>query len=182
MQEEEMHSSPLYHNSPQRMFPFRSRIAVWGNPISFRRRCATIYAIIFLRARAMATSFKNNRRLDKVGLLILILLATALRFYRLGWQDIWGDEAFSIFLSKMSLPPVIAGAADTHPPFSPLLLFLWLRLVGDSAFATRALSVLIGILIVPLIFVFAKRVSAPRARVAWFAAILAISTSAATAT
>lgn len=120
----------------------------------------------------MATSFKNNRRPDKIGLLILILLATALRFYRLGWQDIWGDEAFSIFLSKMSLPAVIAGAADTHPPFYPLLLFLWLRLVGDSAFATRALSVLIGILIVPLIFVFAKRVSAPRARVAWFAAIL----------
>lgn len=120
----------------------------------------------------MTASFENNRRLEKTGLLILILLAAALRFYRLDSQDIWGDEAFSIFLSKMSLPAVIAGAADTHPPFYPLLLFFWLRLAGDSAFATRALSAWTGILIVPLIFVFGKRVSASRARVAWFAAIL----------
>lgn len=120
----------------------------------------------------MTASFENNRRLEKIGLLILILLAAALRFYRLNSQDIWGDEAFSIFLSKMSLLAVIAGAADTHPPFYPLFLFLWLRLVGDSAFATRALSALTGILIIPLIFCFAKRVCAPRTRVAWFAAIL----------
>ncbi len=113
---------------------------------------------------------------SQVALLALVLLALALRLYRLAAQDIWGDEAFSIFLSGQTLPQVLAGGADTHPPFYPLLLFFWLRVVGDpspvsGAFAARALSALIGVLIVPLIFVLGKRIA--RARVAWFAAILA---------
>src|SRR5713226_5358017 len=105
--------------------------------------------------RALQTS--RPKKFENTALLLLILLATALRFYRLDAQDLWGDEAFSIFLSQQSLPAVIAGAADTHPPFYPLILFFWMKLTGDSAFATRALSALIGILAVPLVFVFAKR-------------------------
>lgn len=110
--------------------------------------------------------------MKKIALLVLTLIAFALRVYRLDAQDIWGDEAFSIFLSQMPLDKVIAGAADTHPPFYPVLLFLWLRLFGSTAFATRILSAFIGVLIIPLIFVFAKRLTAS-SRVAWFSAILA---------
>ncbi|MEW5720180.1 MAG: hypothetical protein AB1817_16255, partial [Chloroflexota bacterium] len=108
------------------------------------------------------------------------------RLYRLDAQDIWGDEAFSIFLSQQPLSVVVAGASDTHPPFYPLLLFFWLQLGGapstsSGAFATRALSALIGALAVPLIFVFARRLTvrldahgeSARPRVAWFAALFA---------
>lgn len=109
---------------------------------------------------------------ERIALLLLVLIAAALRLYRLDAQDIWGDEAFSIFLSQQPLQVVIAGASDTHPPFYPLLLFFWLQLVGSSAVATRALSALIGILAVPLIFVLAKRLTT-RPRVSWLAAVLA---------
>ncbi len=116
---------------------------------------------------------KQGKRFELIALLALVLLAAALRFYRLDAQDIWGDEAFSISLSQQPLSTVLAGTADTHPPFYPLLLFFWLRLVGASPFATRALSGLIGILVVPLIFGFAKRLFTARPRVRWFAALLA---------
>jgi len=106
-----------------------------------------------------------------IFLLLLILLAAALRWYRLTAQDIWGDEAFSIWLSQQPLNVVIAGASDTHPPFYPFLLFLWLPLAGSTAFATRTLSVLVGVLSVPLVFVLANRLT-PRPNVKWFAAIL----------
>ncbi|MBM3127895.1 MAG: hypothetical protein FJ009_04575 [Chloroflexi bacterium] len=111
-----------------------------------------------------------KNRLANHALGLLILLALALRLYRLDAQDIWGDEAFSIFLSQQPLNVVIAGASDTHPPLYPLLLFVWLQLVGASAFATRALSALIGTLAIPLILVFARRLRAPT-RVVWFAAL-----------
>jgi mannosyltransferase len=111
-------------------------------------------------------------RWKNLSLGLLILIAFALRVYRLSAQDIWGDEAFSIWLSQQPLNVVAAGASDTHPPLFPFLLFLWLPLVGASAFATRALSALIGVLAVPLIFVFVRRLTA-RPRVAWFAAIFA---------
>lgn len=106
------------------------------------------------------------------ALAALLFLALALRVYRLDAQDIWGDEAFSISLSQQPLHVVVAGASDTHPPFYPFLLWGWLQLVGSSAFATRALSALIGTLVVPLMFVLAKRIAVPR-RVVWFAALFA---------
>jgi hypothetical protein len=109
----------------------------------------------------------------RIGLLGLILLATGLRFYRLDAQDIWGDEAFSISLSLRPLPEVVAGAADTHPPLYPALLFYWLELAGKTAFATRALSALTGILVIPFIFILARRMAPARPRLAWFAALLA---------
>ena len=116
---------------------------------------------------------KHAKRIEWIVLLGLILLAAALRFYRLQAQDIWGDEAFSIFLSQQPLSHVIAGGADTHPPLYPVLLFVWLRLFGSTAFATRSLSVLVGTLAVPLIFIFAQRLVPDRLRVKWFAALLA---------
>ncbi|MCX7838520.1 MAG: glycosyltransferase family 39 protein [Anaerolineae bacterium] len=113
-----------------------------------------------------------KNRWQNLALGALILLAFALRVYRLDAQDIWGDEAFSIFLSQQPLNVVVAGASDTHPPFYPFLLWVWLQLVGSSALATRALSALIGTLVAPLIFVLAKRVTASP-RVVWFAALFA---------
>lgn len=109
------------------------------------------------------------------SLVLLILIATALRLFQLGAQDIWGDEAFSIALSLKPLSQVIAGGADTHPPLYPVLLWAWMHFglpVGQAgAFFTRSLSVLFGIAAVPLTFVFAKRFYG--ARTARFAALLA---------
>jgi mannosyltransferase len=115
-------------------------------------------------------------RFASFGLVLLILLAAGLRFYRLSAQDIWGDEAFSISLSSRSLDQVVAGGADTHPPLYPAILYIWLRLAGPpaaaaGAFSTRALSAFVGILVIPLLFVFANRLT--NRRTAWLAAGLA---------
>ena len=117
-----------------------------------------------------STRFRLN--LKTLALLALILIAAALRFYRLDAQDIWGDEAFSIFLSQQPLATVVAGGADTHPPLYPVVLLYWMQLVGSNAFATRAWSAIIGTLAVPLIFVFVKRLTA-RPSIAFLSAILA---------
>lgn len=110
-------------------------------------------------------------RLKQIAFLALVLIAFAFRVYRLSAQDLWGDEAFSISLSQMSIDRVVAGGADTHPPLYPVLLFGWLRLFGSTIFASRLLSAFIGVLVVPLLYAFGKRIASKR--VAWFAAILA---------
>lgn len=92
----------------------------------------------------------------------MILLAFVLRVYRLDHHDIWGDEAFSIWLSKQPLGQVVAGGADTHPPLYPLLLYGWLRVAGDSPFATRFLSVIPGLLLVAVIYILGRRLLSRR--------------------
>jgi mannosyltransferase len=99
-----------------------------------------------------------HRRRFHFWILFVVLLAFSLRLYAIDRQDIWGDEAFSIWLSSQPLPEVVAGGADTHPPLYPFLLYLWMRLAGSSAFAVRLLSATIGTLTVPVIYALGRRV------------------------
>jgi mannosyltransferase len=90
-------------------------------------------------------------------ILLIVLLAFALRLYAIDRQDIWGDEAFSIWLSSQPLPQMVAGGADTHPPLYPFLLYLWLGLAGSSPLAVRFLSAVVGTLTVPVVFGLGRR-------------------------
>lgn len=104
-------------------------------------------------------------------MLLIVLLAFGLRLYAIDRQDIWGDEAFSIWLSRQPLPQVVAGGADTHPPLYPFLLYLWLPLAGSSALAARFLSACIGVLTVPFVYLLGRGAFGQAA--GWLAALLA---------
>ncbi|MCS7179065.1 MAG: glycosyltransferase family 39 protein [Anaerolineae bacterium] len=84
-------------------------------------------------------------------LLLILLLAAALRFYRLDAQSFWNDEGNAIRAAQRPIPLVIAAAAgDIHPPGYYLLLHFWRIPTGDREFAVRTLSVFIGLLAVAL--------------------------------
>ncbi len=85
------------------------------------------------------------------ALLLILLLAAGLRFYRLDAQSFWSDEGNAIRAAQRTIPLVIAAArGDIHPPGYYLLLHFWRIPTGDSEFAVRALSVYIGLLTVAL--------------------------------
>lgn len=86
-------------------------------------------------------------------LLAIMLLAEGLRLYRLNAQSLWYDEAFSVYLARMSPSEILARtAADIQPPLYYLLLHGWIQRVGDGEAAVRGLSVLFGVLAVPLMY------------------------------
>ena len=96
--------------------------------------------------------------------LILLLVAFALRVFRLDFQGLWYDEAFSVYLAHFSLADITARtAADIQPPLYYYLLHFWIVLAGDREFALRFFSLFFGVLTVPLMFVTARRLFADRA-------------------
>jgi mannosyltransferase len=102
---------------------------------------------------------RDNRWL--IGLVLLLLLAAGLRFYRLDAQSFWNDEGNSARLSERSIDLIIEGtASDIHPPFYYLLLHGWRRLVGDSEFGLRLLSAFLGVGLVALTAALAGRARA----------------------
>lgn len=79
----------------------------------------------------------------------ILLMATLLRFHRLGAQSFWNDEGNSARLSERSLAAIVEGtAADIHPPLYYVLLRGWRELAGDTEFGLRALSAFAGVLTV----------------------------------
>lgn len=91
----------------------------------------------------------------KPAVLLILLLGFALRVFRLGWQELRGDEAFSYLFARMptvEIIPTLIAEGDPHSPFHYLLLHGWLALSGDSEFAMRYLSLLPGVLLLPLLY------------------------------
>ena len=101
-----------------------------------------------------------GQKITKYGIALLgiVLIGLLFRVYHLGTQSIWLDEAFSVALAKMNLPQMVqATAADVHPPLYYFLLHYWIIVFGTSASAVRLLSVLFGVLAIPMIYVVGRQ-------------------------
>ncbi len=94
------------------------------------------------------------------AILLILLLAFTLRFYRLDAQSLWNDEGTSVAVAGRD-PATIArdAARDIHPPLYYWLLHGWLRLTGDSEFAVRSLSALPGVGLVALTYALGRRLA-----------------------
>jgi len=93
-----------------------------------------------------------------IALLGIVLIGAFLRVYHLGTQSIWFDEAYSVGLSSLSVPQIVqAAAADVQPPLYYLLLHYWMMVFGTSESAVRLLSVLFGVLAIPMIYVVGRQ-------------------------
>ena len=93
----------------------------------------------------------------------ILILAFFVRLLGIVSRPIWYDEAFAILfaekgLSAMlygTLAPTGAGSADVHPLGYYTLLWLWMKVFGDSVVATRLLSIITGLVSVYLIYLVA---------------------------
>lgn len=99
----------------------------------------------------------RRRELLPAAMLVL-LLATFLRFHLLGAQSFWNDEGNSARLSERPIPAIIEGtASDVHPPLYYLLLRGWREPAGETEFGLRALSAFAGVLVVAGVMAVAAR-------------------------
>lgn len=90
----------------------------------------------------------------------ILLLALGVRLLGIASRPIWYDEAFAILFSEKgframlygTLAPTGAGSADIHPLGYYTLLWLWMKVFGESLIATRLLSILAGLISVYLVY------------------------------
>jgi uncharacterized membrane protein len=127
-------------------------------------------------AQPLATRPRASRY-GQWPLVLLIVLAFALRVYDLGRRDLWFDEALSANISGLGWEGVVTHLRTEpfeHPPLYFLSLYPWQQLAGTSEFAFRFYSVLWGVFFVPLLYVLVKRLTARRSEhLARLAALLA---------
>lgn len=87
------------------------------------------------------------------GILLLILIAFALRLHRIAVQSWWWDEGYSTYLARHGILTAIRmTAVDIHPPLYYILLSIWGTFTGYTEFTTRFLSTIFGILTLPLLY------------------------------
>jgi len=79
-------------------------------------------------------------------LALIVLVGAFLRIYGLGAESIWLDEAASIHSAHKGIIPLLEDCATwhRHPPLHFFMLYVWIRVLGDSEVAVRSLSVVFG--------------------------------------
>lgn len=90
--------------------------------------------------------------------LIILAVGVVLRFFALGAQSFWFDEAHSVGMALGSVDGTIRETVmNTHGPLYLTILRVWMALFGQSEAAVRALSALLGSLGLLLFYRLALR-------------------------
>ena len=98
-----------------------------------------------------------HRRQD---VFFLAIVAFGLRFWKLGADSLWYDEAATAMMSRPSLADIVRfhwSAAFEHSPLWAMLMHAWSWLLGQSEFTLRTLPALTGVLSVVLIWRLTNR-------------------------
>jgi 4-amino-4-deoxy-L-arabinose transferase-like glycosyltransferase len=100
-----------------------------------------------------------------VLLVAIGVLAAALRFYGLGHESLWEDEIASVEFARQPLQLLWSDwmLRETNPPLYYSLLHVWVRLFGESEFAVRSLSAVVGCATIPLFYVLGRDFASRRA-------------------
>lgn len=99
----------------------------------------------------------------QVVALALIALAFFLRVYRLGDQNIWWDEGWTVWMAKHDFAWIaLRTASDEHPPLHYWAMNVWQTIFGADVFTGRFFSVAFGVLLVALVYRIGKEMGGAR--------------------
>jgi mannosyltransferase len=118
-------------------------------------------------ARPAAKASRSLLAPATIAVATLTVLAAALRFYRLGHQGFWFDEANTALLVHLS-PGKMLGLipqSESTPPLYYCVAWVWARMFGSDEVGLRSLSAVAGVLVVPVAYAVAARMVSVRAGV-----------------
>ena len=102
--------------------------------------------------RLRAAMLRLNIPLPRLGISAILLLGAVVRIPRI-FDSLWYDETFTARVAGVplsQLPAAIMG--DVHPPLWYSFEWLWTKLAGNSEFALRLPSLLLGVLLIWLVY------------------------------
>jgi mannosyltransferase len=84
---------------------------------------------------------------------LIVLLGTALRFYRLDREPLWFDEAYTLLSVQLPVHGILERLrGEGNAPLYYLVMHFWTALFGDSEYSARLPSALLGSATIPLVY------------------------------
>lgn len=94
---------------------------------------------------------------SKVIIIFIFVLAVVLRSHDIETKNMWFDEVYSWNISQGTVVEIVEQTSgDIHPPLFYFILKYWISLFSDSIVSMRALSVVLGMLSMLVLFFLSK--------------------------
>ncbi|HEX8977264.1 MAG TPA: glycosyltransferase family 39 protein [Solirubrobacteraceae bacterium] len=89
---------------------------------------------------------------------VLVLLGGGLRFYGLGHQGFWYDEANTAMLMRHPAGEMLGllPTNESTPPLYYCVAWVWTRILGSGEAGLRSLSALFGVLLIPVAYALGR--------------------------
>ncbi|MBO7084184.1 MAG: glycosyltransferase family 39 protein [Bacteroidales bacterium] len=102
----------------------------------------------------------SNKYRPLLECLLLLAIATTLRCLFIGKTDLGRDEAFSLYMSQLTIPDIVKILCKgDNPPLWEILLHGWIKVFGISEVAIRILSLIFSVLtVIPIYFIGEKHI------------------------
>src|SRR6184192_2938149 len=99
-----------------------------------------------------------SRWRPQIALGAILLLAAVLRVHGIAHDSLWGDEGLTVQLAHMDLYNLVKFDTwwEQIPPVHHLLIWMWIRLFGDSEFSVRLPSAIAGVASVWMLFLLMR--------------------------
>ncbi|HRF97306.1 MAG TPA: glycosyltransferase family 39 protein, partial [Aggregatilineales bacterium] len=92
------------------------------------------------------------------GVVVILLIAFALRVHDIGGQSLWHDEGNTYVQTTRTFADSAENASrDIHPPLYYWVITVWTRFMGDSEAGLRSLSLFASIITVAITYALGKR-------------------------
>lgn len=146
------YSTPYFESESCWCAKMYATIAKWQHGDAWQGRIRQVRVTRWPSSLKLMSRWKSPKGVMAL-LVLVLLLAFALRLYRLGYQSLWYDEAVSMHLAMKDLGSLtLHTARDIHPPLYYYLLHFWILTVGSSEFSAAFLSLVFGVLIIALCY------------------------------
>jgi mannosyltransferase len=98
-------------------------------------------------------------------LVVLVLVAAVLRFATITSQSFWLDESQAVHELRLPFGAMLHAWSTTewNPPLYFLIAWPWAKLLGTGALALRGLSAVLGVAVVPLLYLSGRELVSRRA-------------------
>jgi len=98
-------------------------------------------------------------------LLVLVVVAAAIRIITIDNQSFWADEALTAYEAGQSFTAMLhtITSIETTPPLYFVLIWIWSKAFGTSEVALRSISAMAGVATVPIAYLCARELIDRRA-------------------
>ncbi|MGC8782331.1 MAG: glycosyltransferase family 39 protein, partial [Anaerolineae bacterium] len=123
-------------------------------------------------------AFTSGEMRGRAAAFAIVLLAFAARAFRLGHQELRGDEALGRLFSLEPFDQIVRSTIalrEPHPVAGYFVQKVWFALAGHSEFALRFVSLWFGVLAVALLYGLGRRLALGRWTAGVAAGLLALS-------
>src|SRR5271165_2367839 len=137
----------------------------WTAASPRQRRPVGSFTVVPQRSAEASRTWPTRASWWAVG--VLTALAAVLRFYHLGHQGFWFDEANTALLVGFSPGKMLGLIPQTEstPPLYYMAAWVWARVFGSTEPGLRSLSALAGVLVVPVVYGASAKLVSRRAGV-----------------